>query len=205
MSTTEQIVRHEAGHAIVASKLGRPVKAIVWREHRNGDVQGDVDLGFVDGDGDRITILAAGLAADYLNNRITRIDNEDNPLIPTFDDMVGWERESMSGLVARGIADADLKAIWTIQTRGPHDRMRDATIADAPSENVQRAIDILNQEWDLLCDLVEFALRRQPGLGSRELQRFFAGKCPSGWARLMDKPRVVLTRLEQRRFTRRAG
>lgn len=201
MFTTEQIVRHEAGHAVVARKLGRPVKAIVWRERRNGDVQGDVDLGFTAGDDDRITILAAGLAADYLNSRMRRIDSEDDPLIPTFDDMVDWEREWFSSLIARVIADADLIAIRHIRNEENHDRTRDASIADAPPENVQRAIDILNEEWDLLCELVMYALPRRPGVGPRELRRFFAGKRPSRLSRLLDKPRVFLAGLQQRKFT----
>lgn len=202
MFTADQIVRHEAGHAIVALKLGQPVNVIVWRARRNGGVQGDVELGSTVGDHDKITILAAGFAADYLNSRIPRIDSEDDPLIPTFEDMVDWEREGFPSLIARMVADADLKAIRNIRIGEGHDRTRDASIAEAPRENVQRAIDILNEDWDLLCELVMYALPRQPGLGPRELRRFFAGKDPSRLARLMDKPRVLLARLEQRKFSR---
>lgn len=203
MFTIERILIHEAGHAVVAHKLGRPVNAMVWRRGRNDDdVQGAVHLGSLAGDPHHITILAAGFAADYLNCRMQQIDREDDPLIPTFYDMVDWERDYFPSLAARMIADSDLRAIRHIRTGENHDRTRDASIADAPPEDVQRAIDILIEEWELLCRLVLYALARRRGLGPRELRRFFAGKRPSRWARLMDKPRVMFTRLAQRKLNR---
>ena len=200
MFTNEHIIRHEAGHAVVAHKLGRPVNAMVWRARRGGGVTGGVDLGFLADDPHHLTILAAGFAADYLNSRMPRINDENDPLIPTFDDMVNWEREYFSSLIARMIADADLKAIRHIRTGERHDQTVNASIADAPAEDVQLAINALLEDWELLHKLVEYALPRQPGLGPRELRRFFAGERPCRWARFMDKPRVLMTRLEQWKF-----
>lgn len=197
MFTVEHIIRHEAGHAVVAHKLGRSVKVMVWRTNKKGDVQGDVDCGPRVDDAQYLTILAAGLTADYVNSRMPRINDEDDPFTPNVDDMVDWEREYLSSMVARMIADSDMKAMRFIQTGETIDLTQDASIADAPPQVVQRAIEILVNEWDLVCDLIEYAIPRRPGLGPRELQRFFSGKRPNWWLRLMDKPWVTLARLEQ--------
>lgn len=201
MIGAEDIVRHEAGHAVVGHVLGRPVKTMTWRARRAG-AEGDVDLGHLAGSPDHLTILSAGYVADYLNSRMPRIDDANAPLVPTFDDMVDWARDIFDQRTrgARMVAERDLRAMRRIRTGGRFDPLRDPSIADGPREDVQRAIEILNEHWDTLCELVDYAAGREPGIGPRELRRFFDGDATSRWVRLLDKPRVWMVRLEQRKF-----
>ena len=197
MFIEEDIIRHEAGHAVVAHKLGLSVDAMVWRARKDGsDARGDVAGSFA-GNPNHITILAAGFVADYLNSRMNRIMDPVAPLIPTTADMINWELNIMANLAARGTADGDLKAIRRAQPSRSFNPLRDASIADAPPQAVQLAIDILNQDWDLLCDLIEYAQLRRPGIGPREIRRFFAGEEANRWDRIKDKPVVWAVRLEQ--------
>jgi hypothetical protein len=203
MFIEEDIIRHEAGHAVVAHKLGLSVDAMVWRVSKNrSSVQGDVAGSFA-GNPNHITILAAGFVADYLNSRMLRIIHPVSPFIPTVGDMITWELGAFSNMAimsARAKADADLKEIRRAQPHRSFNPARPASIADAPPQDVQYAIDILNKDWDLLCDLVEYAGQKKPGIGSRELRRFFAGEPTDRWTRIKDKPVVWAVRFEQWKF-----
>ena len=110
------------------------------------------------------------------------------------------ERDLFSSMPARAIADGDLKAIRNIRTGGHFDRTREASILDAPQQDVQRAIDILIEDGALLMDLIKYARPRKPGIGPRELRCFFAGKQANRWERFKDKPGLLLVRFEQWKF-----
>lgn len=198
MFTREGIIRHEVGHAIVAVRVGRNLRGIVWRKQKDGSIHGSVDLRPSEGDPHRLTILTAGLVADYLNNRMPSIDRKNNPLHPTFKDMLEWESDYWSSLVPRMVAQSDLIMIQKMINLAADDR-DNISISIAPQEAVQLAIDILNEEWNELCRLVDYALTRRLGIGPRELQRFFSGKKLCRWARFADIPYVLLARLEQSR------
>lgn len=194
MSSLNSIVIHEAGHAVVAHQLRRPVGAMVWRTGADGIPYGAVVPNFREKDLKYIVFLVAGLVATYLDSiPVKRRNNASYHL------MRSW-CQTDDGIFAINVARDDLIKAGYYKPVDDASCLSLHEIFYSLREEVTTAIKILDDNWSMLNGLVNYARAQGRSLGRRELQQFLSGQRPRWWARLMDKPKLSLVLFEHWKF-----
>lgn len=175
----EIVVRHEAGHAVMAQCCGGFVKRVVFGRTISGENYGRAFWAVPDRD-KYLLVLSAGALALYLHER---------PSGATFQSFIEWV-STTDGYSMAISAASDWSEILR-RTQQPRGDGMDDFLDRAVRPYFDEAIRLLAGARDRLDGLTEFLLAQPPGLGPRSLKRFFAGKRRNRLAEWIDRPRVV--------------
>jgi len=173
------VVRHEAGHAVMAHCCGGWVKRILFGRTTAGENYGRAFWAVPDLDS-YLLVLSGGVLALYLHESPSRVGFQ------SFLDWV-WSPDGYP-LAVSGASDWSEILERTNQPRGYG--MIDF-LERAVRPYFDPAIAHLTGADDLLDGLTARLLARPPGIGPQALKRFFAGKRHSPLAEWIDRPRVV--------------
>jgi len=175
----EIVVRHEAGHAVMAHCCGGFVKRVVFGRTISGENYGRAFWAVPD-PYKYLLVLSAGALALYLHER---------PSGATFESFIEWVSTKDGYTMAISGAN-DWSEILRL-TEQPRGYGMDDFLERAVRPYFDEAIGLLAGARDRLEGLIEFLLAQPPGLGPRSLKRFFAGKRRNRLAEWIDRPRVV--------------
>ena len=175
----EIVVRHEAGHAVMAHCCGGFVKRVVFGRTISGENYGRAFWAVPD-PYKYLLVLSAGALALYLHER---------PSGATFQSFIEWVSTKDGYTMAISGAN-DWSEILRL-TEQPRGYGMDDFLERAVRPYFDEAIGLLASARDRLDGLTEFLLAQPPGLGPRSLKRFFAGKRRNRLAEWIDRPRVV--------------
>jgi len=175
----EIVVRHEAGHAVMAHCCGGSVQRIVFGRRISGENYGRSFWTVPDRD-KYLLVLSGGALALYLHERASGA---------TFRSFIEWV-STTDGYTMAISAASDWSEILRL-TQQPRGRGMDDFLERAVRPYFDQAIGLLAGARDRLDGLTEFLLAQPPGLGPRSLKRFFAGNRRNRLAEWIDRPRVV--------------
>ncbi len=175
----EIVVRHEAGHAVMAHGCGGVVQRIIFGRRISGENYGRSFWAVPDRD-KYLLVLSGGALALYLHER---------PSGATFQSFIEWV-STTDGYTMAISAASDWSEILRL-TQQPRGYGMDDFLERAVRPYFDEAIGLLAGARDRLDGLTEFLLAQPPGLGPRSLKRFFAGKRRNRLAEWIDHPRVV--------------
>ena len=175
----EIVVRHEAGHAVMAHGCGGSVQRIVFGRRSSGENYGRAFWTVPDRD-KYLLVLSGGALALYLHER---------PSGATFQSFIEWV--STTDGYAMAISGANDWSEILRLTQQPRGYGMDDFLERAVRPYFDEAIGLLAGARDRLDGLTEFLLAQPPGRGPRSLKRFFAGKRRSRLDEWIDRPRVV--------------
>jgi hypothetical protein len=175
----EIVVRHEAGHAVMAHCCGGFVKRVVFGRTISGENYGRAFWAVPD-PYKYLLVLSAGALALYLHER---------PSGSTFQSFIEWV--STKDGYAMAISGANDWSEILRLTEQPRGYGMDDFLERAVRPYFDEAIGLLAGARDRLDGLTEFLLAQPPGLGPRSLKRFFAGNRRNRLAEWIDRPRVV--------------
>jgi hypothetical protein len=182
------VVRHEAGHAVMAWHLGCYVRWIVYGIDSLGAPHGVTNHLLPRDAHGRIMILLSGTLALYLH---------DVASTPTKETFLTWASsnydEAVSGagdwIEVLKLADKPLGQGW------------DYHLTHAVLPYFAEAVTALASRRAQIDDLTQFLLDRPGGAGPRALRRFAAGLSPSPWADWRDRRRVKLALADSRKHS----
>jgi hypothetical protein len=175
----EIVVRHEAGHAVMAHCCGGFVKRVVFGRTISGENYGRAFWAVPD-PYKYLLVLSAGALALYLHER---------PSATTFQSFIEWVSTKDGYTMAISAAN-DWSEILRL-TQQPRGYGMDDFLERAVRPYFDEAIGLLAGARDRLDGLTEFLLAQPPGLGPRSLKRFFAGNRRNRLTEWIDRPRVV--------------
>ena len=176
----EIVVRHEAGHAVMAHCCGGSVQRIIFGRTISGGNYGRSFWTVPDRD-KYLLVLSGGALALYLHERPSGAT--------TFHSFIEWVSTTDGYTMAISAAN-DWSEILRL-TQQPRGYGMDDFLERAVRPYFDEAIGLLADARDRLDGLTEFLLAQPPGLGPRSLKRFFAGNRRNRLAEWIDRPRVV--------------
>ena len=175
----ETVVRHEAGHAVMAHCCGGSVQRIIFGRTPSGENYGR-SFWAVPDPNKYLLVLSGGVLALYLHQR---------PLLGTFQSFIDWAATA-DGYTQAISGAGDWTEIMRRTGQTPGYGMEDfLERAERPYFN--EAVERLSGAGDQIGGLTERLLAQPPGIGPRSLKRFFAGGRPNRLAEWVDRPRVV--------------
>jgi hypothetical protein len=175
----ESVVRHEAGHAVMAHCCGGFVKRVVFGRNISGENYGRSFWAVPDLN-KYLLVLSAGVLALYLHERPSRA---------AFQSFIEWVSTTDGYTLAMSGAN-DWAEILRL-TEQPHAYGMNDFLERAVRPYFDEAVGLLANVCGRLDGLTEFLLAQPPGLGPRSLKRFFAGNRRNRLAEWIDRPRVV--------------
>lgn len=182
----EIVVRHEAGHAVMAHCCGGSAQRIVFGRNISGENYGRSFWTVPDLD-KYLLALSGGVLALYLH---------EHPSGATFQSFIEWV--STTDGYSMAISGAgDWSEILRL-IKQPRGYGMDDFLERAVCPYFDEAIGLLAGVRDRLDGLTELLLAQPPGLGPRSLRRFFAGNRRNRLAEWIDRSRVVLAACAER-------
>lgn len=183
----ESVVRHEAGHAVMAHCCGGSVQRVIFGRNISGENYGRSFWAVRDLD-KYLLVLSAGVLALYLHER---------PSGTAFQSFIEWVSDTDGYTMAMSGA-SDWAEILRL-TEQPRGYGMDDFLERAVRPYFDEAVGLLANVPGRLDGLTEFLLAQPPGLGPRSLKRFFAGNRRNRLAEWIDRPRVVWAAYAKRR------
>jgi len=183
----ESVVRHEAGHAVMAHCCGGFVKRVVFGRNISGENYGRSFWAVPDRD-KYLLVLSAGVLALYLHERPSGVG---------FQSFFEWV-STTDGCAMAMSGTNDWAEVLRL-TEQPRAYGMDEFLERAVRPYFDQAVGLLANARDRLDGLTEILLAQPPGLGPRSLKRFFAGHRRSRLAEWIDRPRVVWAAYAERR------
>lgn len=176
----EVVVRHEAGHAVMAHRCGGFVKRIVFGRRASGENYGRAFWAVPDRD-QYVLVLTGGVLALFLHDR---------PAETAYRSFIEWVSTPRGYLMAvSGAGDWSEILRFTGQASGYG--MEDF-LERALRPYFDEAVRRLAGARDQLDELTELVLAQPPGVGPRSLRRFFAGDRRHYFlADRLDRPRIL--------------
>lgn len=175
----EIVVRHEAGHAVMAHCCGGSVQRIVFGRTISGENYGRSFWTVPDRD-KYLLVLSGGALALYLHEHASGA---------TFESFIEWV-STTDGYTMAISGAGDWSEILRL-TEQPRGYGMDDFLERAVRPYFDEAIGLLAGARDRIDGLTEFLLARPPGLGPRSLKLFFAGSRRNRLAEWIDHPGVV--------------
>jgi len=175
----ETVVRHEAGHSVMAHCCGGFVKRVVFGRNISGENYGRSFWAVPDRD-KYLLVLSAGVLALYLHER---------PSGGAFQSFIEWVATTDGYTMA--MSGASDWAEMLRLTEQPRAYGMDDFLERAVRPYFDEAVGLLANVRERVDGLTEIILAQPPGLGPRSLKRFFAGLRRSRLAEWIDRPRVV--------------
>ena len=176
----ETVVRHEAGHAVMAHCCGGFVKRIVFGRRDSGGSYGRSFWAIPTNPNNYLLVLSGGVLALYLHER---------PTEKTYQSFVEWV--STPGGYVKAVSGAgDWSEILRLTAQPPSYGMGDC-LERAVRPYFDETIVHLAGAHDRLDGLTELVLAQPPGVGPRSLKRFFAGDRRNRVSEWIDRPRVA--------------
>lgn len=183
----EIVVRHEAGHAVMAHRCGGSVKRIIFGRTISGENYGRSFWTVPDRD-KYLLAVSGGVLALYLQERQSGL---------TFQSFIDWV-STVDGYTMAISGAHDWSEILRL-TEQPRASGMDDFLERAVRPYFDQAVGLLAGARDQLDGLTEFLLAQPPGLGPRSLKRFFAGNGRNRLAEWIDRPRVLWAACAERR------
>ena len=175
----ETVVRHEAGHAVMAHCCGGFVKRIVFGRRTSGGNYGRSFWAIPTNPNNYLLVLSGGVLALFLHDR---------PADKTYQSFAEWV-STTDGYVKAVSGAGDWSEILRL-TEQPRGYGMNDFLERAVRPYFDEAVELLAGARDRLDGLTELLLAQPPGIGPRSLRRFFAGDRRYHLAEWMDRPRV---------------
>ena len=176
----DTVVRHEAGHAVMAHACGGCVNRVIFGRAASGENYGRAFYAVPDLD-KYLLVLSGGVLALYLHER---------PGI-TFESFTEWV-STPDGYAQAVSGASDWSEILRL-TQQPQGYGMEDFLKRAVRPYFDEAIERLAGAREQIDGLTERLLAQPPGLGPRSLKRFFAGSRRNRLAEWIDRPRIVWT------------
>jgi type IV secretory system conjugative DNA transfer VirD4/TraG family protein len=171
----ESVVRHEAGHSVMAHCCGGSVQRVIFGRKIFGGNYGRSFWAVPDLD-KYLLVLSAGVLALYLHER---------PSGTAFQSFIEWV-STTDGYILAISGASDWSEILRL-TEQPRGYGMDDFLERAVRPYCDEAVGLLANARDQLDGLTEVILAQPPGLGHRSLKRFFAGNRRNRLADWLDR------------------